>query len=98
MTSEPSYLVVDHPDENRYVLERDGQPLGSSFYSRRDGVITITHTEVDPDQQDHGLGSLLAAGVLDDVRDGSEDRLVPQCPFIAHFVAEHPEYEDLLTR
>lgn len=96
--AEHTYLVVDHPEENRFVLERDGEAVGSSFYERNGGLITFTHTEVNPAEQEHGLGSRLVAGALDAVRDGSEDRVLAQCPFVAHFLSEHPEYEDLLSR
>ncbi|MBI5160322.1 MAG: N-acetyltransferase [Micrococcales bacterium] len=93
-----AYLVIDRPEESRFVLERNGEAVGSSSYERRGGVIAFTHTEVDPAEQEHGLGSRLVAGALDAVRVASEDRVAAECPFVAHFVRAHPEYADLLTR
>jgi hypothetical protein len=35
-------------------------------------------------------------GALDDARRRGW-RIVPQCPFVAEFIAEHPEYADLVA-
>jgi predicted GNAT family acetyltransferase len=53
------------------------------------------HTEVDDAFEGQGLGSQLAAGALDDVRRLGK-RVVPRCPFIAKFIAHHPEHQDLV--
>jgi len=93
--AEADVEIVDVPDANRYELRVDGRLVGLAAYRRRDGRITFTHTEVDESSEGRGLGSRLAAGALDDAaRNGLE--VVPLCPFIAHYVDEHPEYERLL--
>jgi uncharacterized protein len=98
MSAEPEYLVVDLPESSRFALRKDGDDIGFAAYRRGDGAIVFTHTEIDESQQERGLGSRLAAGALDAVRVGSEDRVIAQCPFIARFVSQHPEYQDLLER
>ncbi len=86
--------VVHEPERERYVLLRDGKELGQTVYDRTDpGIIEFLHTEVE-----HGLGSALAAGALDDVRANSTERVVALCPFINGFIRKHPEYADLRTR
>jgi uncharacterized protein len=92
------YLVVDRPEDDRFALLKDGDDVGFAAYRRGDGDIVFTHTEIDESQREHGLGSRLAQGALDAVRVGSEDRVVAQCPFIAGWIAEHPEYRDLTER
>ena len=91
--------VVHDPENERYVLLRDGVELGQTVYDRPEpGVIEFLHTEVDTSLQEHGLGSVLATGALDDVRANSKDRVVALCPFISGFIRKHPEYGDLKTR
>ena len=91
--------VVHDQEHDRYVLMRDGVELGQTVYDRPEpGLIEFLHTEVDTALQEHGLGSALAAGALDDVRAHSTDRVAAICPFISGFIRKHPEYADLRTR
>ena len=91
--------VVHDPGNERYVLLRDGVEIGQSVYDVPEkGLIEFLHTEVDSSLQEHGLGSFLAAGALDDVRANSTDRVIALCPFISGFIRKHPEYNDLRTR
>ena len=91
--------VVHDPQNNRYVLERDGVEIGQTVYDRPEtGLIEFLHTEIDSSLQEHGLGSALAAGALDDVRANSTDRVSAICPFVSGFMRKHPEYADLKTR
>lgn len=90
--------VVDDPEREVFVARLDdGTSAGGAYYQRRDGVVTFTHTEVDPAYEGRGVGSQLARGALDQVRAAGE-RIVPLCPFIKAYVRRHPEYEDLLAR
>lgn len=97
MTAEIS--VVHDPANDRYVLLRDGVQLGQTVYDHPEpGMIEFLHTEIDGALQEHGLGSALAAGALDDVRANSTDRVSAICPFVSGFLRKHPEYADLKTR
>ena len=87
--------IVDVPDEERYEALVDGTLAGSAFYQLRSGRIVFLHTEVDPSFEGHGVGSRLAKDALDDARSKGL-RVVPRCPFIARYIREHPEYQDLL--
>ena len=81
--------VVHDPENDRYVLERDGVEIGQTVYDRPEpGLIEFLHTEIDP----------AAAGALDDVRANSSDRVSAICPFISGYLRKHPEYADLKTR
>lgn len=90
--------VSDIPDRSRFVLERDGEQIGKLLYRREGGIITFTHTEVDPAIQERGLGSLLAKAALDAVAAEEGTRVIAQCPFIAAYIERHPQYQPLLTR
>jgi uncharacterized protein len=88
--------VVDVPESSRYELRLGGHLIGLAAYRRRNGRIVFTHTEVDESCAGRGFGSRLAAAVLDNAR--REDvEVVPLCPFIAHYIDRHPEYEQLLA-
>ncbi len=89
--------VVDVPERSRFVLLRDGSEIGKALYERSGDTITFTHTVIDPEIQDRGLGSLLAGAALDAVAAEGGTRVVAQCPFIAAYIQRHPQYQPLLA-
>jgi uncharacterized protein len=88
--------VVDVPEANRYELRLGGRLIGLAAYRRRNGRIAFTHTEVDESLEGRGFGSRLAATALDDARRAGDD-VVPLCPFIAHYIELHPEYQNVVA-
>jgi predicted GNAT family acetyltransferase len=95
MAVENSVDVADEPDESRFTARIDGALAGSAYYQRRGDRVIFTHTEVDDAYEGHGVGSALARAALETVRQRGE-RAVPLCPFIAHYITRHPEYDDLV--
>lgn len=94
-----SDVVVHEPERSRYVLKRGDRIIGESYYDHGSrGEIIITHTEIDDSLKERGLGSILARGVLDDLRATTTARIVAKCPFTFRFIATHPEYKDLTER
>jgi predicted GNAT family acetyltransferase len=51
----------------------------------------LVHTDVEPAYEGQGLGSVLAKGALDDLRERGV-RAVPLCPFVWAYIRRHPEY------
>jgi uncharacterized protein len=94
--AEPQLTVRDDPEHARYELQVDGKPAGNVTYRRDRDVLVLVHTEVDDAYEGMGLGSELAGRVLEDAR-ARHLRVRLECPFIAHFIEEHPEYEDLVV-
>ena len=88
--------VVDVPEKNRYELRLGDRLIGLAAYRRRDGRIAFTHTEVDEACEGRGFGSMLAAAALEDARNQGLE-IAPLCPFIAHYIKRHPEFEELVT-
>jgi predicted GNAT family acetyltransferase/glutaredoxin len=88
--------VVDAPEASRYELRLGGHLIGLAAYRRRNGRIAFTHTEVDESCEGRGFGSRLAAAALEDARRAGIE-VVPLCPFIAHYIERHPEYEQLVA-
>jgi uncharacterized protein len=88
--------VQDNPARSRFELLVDGEVGGLAAYRVRDGVVVITHSEVDERLRGRGLANELARRTLDQLRERAV-KVVPACPFFAHYVSEHPEYDDLIV-
>lgn len=88
--------VVNDADAGRYEVTLDGRPAGFAQYRLKDRRVIFTHTEVDSAFEGHGVGSTLARYALDDVRERGL-QAVPLCPFIAAYIEQHPEYQDLMA-
>jgi predicted GNAT family acetyltransferase len=86
--------LADNPAQARYELVADGQLAAWTEYQRAGQVLRLTHTQVQEAYEGRGLASRLAAFALDDARRQGL-RVVPQCPFMAGYIARHPEYADL---
>jgi len=86
--------VRDNTERHRFELDADGH-VAFSNYKRDGGTITIMHTEVPKELNGRGIGSTLVRGLLDMVR-AQGLKVVPLCPFVAGYIAKHPEYADLL--
>jgi predicted GNAT family acetyltransferase len=84
------------PEESRYEIRDGDRVLGLAAYRRRGDTTVFTHTEVDPDAGQDGLGSTLVRAALDDVRSRGGS-VVPRCSFVRGWIERHPEYADLVT-
>jgi predicted GNAT family acetyltransferase len=89
--------VQDNPEAEQYEIRDGGRVLGVAVYQRRGDTFVFTHTEVDPDEGESGLGSTLVRGALDDVR-ARGGSVEPQCPFVRGWIERHQEYADLVAR
>jgi predicted GNAT family acetyltransferase len=88
--------VIDNPAEQRYELWHGETLAGVIQYRLRDNVVAMSHTEVEEHLQTQGLGTRLVADALADTQ--ARGRTVkPYCPFVAAYIREHPEYEDLVA-
>ncbi|HLM07633.1 MAG TPA: GNAT family N-acetyltransferase [Blastococcus sp.] len=88
--------VQDAPEAGRYEIRDGERVLGVAAYDRRGDTVVFTHTEVDPDTGESGLGSTLVRGALDDVR-ARGGHVVAQCSFVRGWIDRHPEYGDLVV-
>ena len=88
--------VRDVPEESRYEIRDGDRVLGLAAYQRRGDTTVFTHTEVDPDAGQDGVGSRLVRAALDDVR-SKGGSVVPQCPFVRGWIERHRDYADLVA-
>lgn len=85
-----SARVVDNEHANRYELWVGDERVGFAAYRREPGRVVFTHTVVDPAQEGHGYGSLIARGVVADAV-SRDETIVPRCPFIRAWLEKHPD-------
>ena len=83
------FTFSDNKADSRFELKRAGAVAAHANYKLQDGAVLLTHTEVLPGNEGQGIGSKLAKFVLDDLR-GRGATIVPQCEFIASYIARHP--------
>jgi len=88
-------VVADNPDEQRYEIHADGELAGYVVYHRRGDRIALNHTEILDGFEGKGVGSVLVARTLDDLRKQGIE-VLPFCPFVRSFLERHPEYVDVV--
>ncbi|WP_346619873.1 GNAT family N-acetyltransferase [Blastococcus montanus] len=88
--------VTDVPESDRFEIRDGERVLGLAAYERRGETVVFTHTEVDPDAGQSGLGSTLVRAALDEVRSRGGS-VVPRCSFVAGWIERHPDYADLVA-
>ena len=82
-------VVVDRPDEGRFLLEIDGQ-VAELVYLVEGTYLVLIHTEVPEALERRGLGGALVRAALDRAaRDGLT--VVPLCPFARRWLERHPD-------
>ena len=105
-------LDIRHdPDANRFHAPiHDPQPdaegagpvemanmgLVLSYRHNGDDVLDLRSTLVPPHLRGQGLGSTLVQHALDYARENGM-RVIPSCPFVARYIEDHPEYQDLVV-
>lgn len=88
--------VVDVPDRQRYEARTPaGEVVGVAAYRRTSGRVAFTHTDVPPEHEGQGVASELIATALAAAREAGLT-VVPQCSFVAAYVAKHPEHAQLV--
>jgi predicted GNAT family acetyltransferase len=80
--------VVNNPAENRFELNIDGKLSVVEYAQRGEFTLALTHTEVHPDLEGHGVGSRLVSGVFDYVR-AHHLNVIPLCPFVTAYLRRH---------
>lgn len=87
--------VVNNPQQHRFELTTDGKLSVVEYQQRGGDTLALTHTEVHPDLEGHGVGSKLVAGVFDYVRANGLD-IIPLCPFVSAYLHRHPADLDVV--
>jgi predicted GNAT family acetyltransferase len=95
MRLEPVRIAIRHePQARRFVADIDGQTAYISYRERDGGILELDHTYVPHALRGGGIASQLTAHALGFARDRGT-RVLPSCPFVAAYIARHPEYREL---
>ncbi|MEV1291970.1 GNAT family N-acetyltransferase [Pseudonocardia sp. NPDC049635] len=90
-------VVTDNRSASRFEAHEGETLAGFAQYTRTSELVAFVHTEVDPAFEGKGVGSALAReGIASVEADGL--RVLAVCPFIAGWLARHPEFAGLEYR
>jgi predicted GNAT family acetyltransferase len=82
--------------EQRYEIVVDGMVAGIADFRLDGETVVLPHTEIDASRRGQGLGAILVQGALDDIRDSGRT-VVPVCWYVAKYIDQHPQEQDLLA-
>ena len=88
-------MVVDVPERSRVEIRVGDEAAGFTEYRRAPGRIAFIHTSIDPRFEGQGLGSKLVRTALSNAR-AEGLAVLPFCPFVRSYIADHPDYLDLV--
>ena len=91
--TEGELRLLRNDARQRYEAWLGDTRAGVATYRETDSTATFIHTIVDEAFGGRGIGSQLAAFALQDAVDRGK-RIVPRCPFIRAYLAEHPEFAE----
>ncbi|MDA0563357.1 N-acetyltransferase [Streptomonospora sp. S1-112] len=89
----PGVTVRDNPAAGRFEILEAGRLSGYTRYDAGEWSVVFTATSLDPGAS--GLCDRLLAEALEAVG-GLGKAVLPECCCVARFIAEHPEYRDLV--
>ena len=95
MTDPSPYTVRDNPEQHRFEIDLGDGSMAVAQYTLPAGKIMFTHTEVPPEHEGKGLGSMLIKNALAAARERGL-QVIPICPFFAAYMQKHAEVQDLL--
>ncbi|WP_159732083.1 GNAT family N-acetyltransferase [Methylosinus sp. Ce-a6] len=88
--------VHDNVELDRFELDlEDGTAV--AYYRLTPGAIVFTHTQTPAALRGQGAASELVRGALEWAR-ARGLKVVPECSFVADYIARHQEFADLLLR
>ena len=93
-----TFTVTELPERERFeARDETGALAGVVTYQMTGPIIIYTHTQVTPEFEGQGAGSVLARAVMDDAKARGRT-VVPMCPFLAEWLDKHPEYNAIVAR
>lgn len=88
-------VVLNDNGRGEVQLIADGTPIGKMDIAVNSPVLTVYHTEVDPQYEGRGMAKLLLAELVSYAREKAL-KIVPLCPYVQVQFKRHPEeYKDV---
>lgn len=88
--------VINNKRQFRFEIPLPGGEIAELDYRWLKGNMVLMHTLVPVSARGKGIGAALIKYVLDYVR-AQNLKIIVYCPFVAKYVAAHPEYKDLVA-
>jgi len=86
-------VIRDNAARGRFEMDVDGKTAFVSYRAKPD-VIELLHSETPAELRGRGVGTRLARGVFDLLRERNA-KVAVYCGFLIDFLRRHPEYRDL---
>ena len=93
--TENKVTITHNEQAQRFETTIDGH-IGYISYQKRADALVYDHTIVPPALGGKGVGSALVKHALNYARD-HDKKVVPQCSFVASYINNHPDYQDLVS-
>jgi len=81
---------------SRYELVLDGRVVSFAEFRDHGSRVVFPHTVTVPEFQGNGYAARVVRRALDDARANAKT-VVARCWFVAQFIRDNPDYQDLLA-
>lgn len=97
MTPQNYDMINIEQNNETFDIFYDAEKAGFLEYNKnKEGILEITHTEVDPEFGGKGLGLDLVKSAVEDAKKNNL-KIVALCPYAKKMIAKKPEFKDLLV-
>lgn len=86
--------IVDNTEQGRFEVEHEGHTAILEYRVHGTSVL-FPHTLVPRPIEGLGIAAYMSKHALEWAKANGYS-VIPACPFVAQYVAEHPEYADLV--
>lgn len=87
--------VLNNPDRRRFEVKVEDKTAVAEYIKTTQKLI-LTHTEVPRGLEGNGIASHLAVAALTYAKE-NELAVMPLCPYMAGYIARHPEWKSILV-
>lgn len=95
MTTDAGEREVRHnADRHRFYIPLEEGEAHLDYERIDSETVDFSHTYVSPSRRGEGLARRVVEQALEHAREEGL-KVVPSCPFVASFLKDHPEYQDL---
>ena len=91
-----AFAIRHEPESRRFAADVDGATAYITYRETDGQILDLDHTFVPRASRGGGIASQLTAHALEYARQHGL-RVMPSCPFVAAYVARHPEYREILV-
>jgi len=90
-------MQVDHDiHTHRFLAPTPSGTAVLKYREKGSGILELYSTFVPEQDRGHGIAGRLVEAVLGYAREEGR-RVIPTCPYIAHWLREHPEHAELVA-